>query len=388
MLLKNFKTALRDAVQKSPRIYSKIHSATFRWELDDSNAERDTQHFQDLTRALGFEEPAEEHIIGKDSPHRAVFDIAHAAAKRGSRGDRILIVIHYAGHAELNGQDQLIIFENHKSSRGFHAKYTFWSFILQDPNPPSLDHIDFLLIFDSWFGGLAPRAPPGTSRIIEVLAAANIEKASSQTDIFLPSTHPSNPRTQKQSFTSKLAKLVTSRKGRALSMGFSEMISELKAKSPAPGPHHCILLGPKSIRLPLPMAKWKVLGSPKPKEPANTKPYTALFSFHAREERMTSDKRDEVADSIEAISIKEIAVRRFYRAKCSTTFILQAPYYVFLNISGWDGVNLIYDDMPLCTIAEIQDYRMEWPQWVVEVVRDLGWGLVWRLGWGVVKSIL
>lgn len=68
-----------------------------------------------------------------------------------------------------------------------------------------------------------------------------------------------------------------------------------------------------------------------------------IFSITMDEELGGENKIQEVARLIESFSIgAKITVFTVHGSECSTGFIIEAPYWVYLNLAGRDGVRLVF----------------------------------------------
>lgn len=113
--------------QQGGRYYKTVYSFTIRFEIDDTSAVRDTQHFKDMILILGFPPPREIVLPKVDPfPTYSLETILSSLMKKIMQEDeRSLIIGHYAGHAGLDSIDKLVFFGTASSRAKLHH-YNFF----------------------------------------------------------------------------------------------------------------------------------------------------------------------------------------------------------------------------------------------------------------------
>src|SRR5947207_9180916 len=178
--LSDIQNALRTAVSRRSRVYSKSFALAIRFEKDDTRAERDCKHFQHILHAFGLS-PAEEYVIeGSDNmpgwrlitKFRSFLDAAIQSPGRS------IVLVHYAGHGKIDRNGDLVFQANFKShQRSFRFRNTFLDIVSENsPFSESNPSVDVVFILDSCYSGRATRAATNVSRVVEVLAAVKAEE--------------------------------------------------------------------------------------------------------------------------------------------------------------------------------------------------------------------
>ena len=104
-----FERALQAAVDKRSRHYAQTFALAVRFELDDTKAYQDTEHFQTLLHAFDLK-PAEEYILKKSDPMPGWTLKAHFMSllrTASTTPGRSLILVHYAGHGKVDFKRQI-----------------------------------------------------------------------------------------------------------------------------------------------------------------------------------------------------------------------------------------------------------------------------------------
>lgn len=104
-----FEAALQVAVSRRGTEYSNFYAFNFRWEDDNTNADRDENSFRELVQLLGFPSPdvyvipTGDLMLGFGVRHR----VSQMLVKAGHALGRSIIIIHYAGHGSANDLNEL-----------------------------------------------------------------------------------------------------------------------------------------------------------------------------------------------------------------------------------------------------------------------------------------
>ncbi|OJJ77939.1 hypothetical protein ASPBRDRAFT_202813 [Aspergillus brasiliensis CBS 101740] len=236
-----FQATLRAAVERRTREYSSIYSLTVRWEDDDTNAESDTNHFQNMLKNLDID-PAEEFVISSEelAPEFCLSSIWHSINGKARRDkERSLIIFHYAGHGTYK-RGRFSFADTRAGLKTIDAEGVLIEEVKNPARFPDSINTDVLFIFDCCYAHYATRAPDDTSSVIEVLAATSVSTVSARS--------PPN-----STFTAKLANEIACRKARNHeSVEFASAFQTLRKESTGQvRPTHALLVGASSIILPL-----------------------------------------------------------------------------------------------------------------------------------------
>ncbi|RWQ93595.1 hypothetical protein C8Q69DRAFT_529482 [Paecilomyces variotii] len=96
-----FKKVMEAAVSVREHVYDNFYASHWRWEDDNTNADRDASSFADLAHLLGFSAPEtySNSLTPAFEVHARIIDILKRAV---SDIGKSVIMIHYAGHGGLN----------------------------------------------------------------------------------------------------------------------------------------------------------------------------------------------------------------------------------------------------------------------------------------------
>ncbi|QKX61768.1 uncharacterized protein TRUGW13939_08924 [Talaromyces rugulosus] len=163
-----FRETLTAAVRQHEVRYTDAHSLSMRWEKDDTEADKDTARFQMMLQALHF--PAAHELVIKENDStpgwtaRGKIRETLAAARRTS--GRSIVIVHYAGHGELDSSRDLML---GKTSR-FSADRFLISLALDKVyDLQNTTNVDVLFILDCCYGYAACRASEVTDRVVELV---------------------------------------------------------------------------------------------------------------------------------------------------------------------------------------------------------------------------
>jgi hypothetical protein len=340
LTLDELKDLLNVAVDQRCRVYSKTFAISFRFELDNTTAANDTQHFQSVVRAFGFP-AAEEYIIPATDkvPGWSVEGKLKAIlTSTMDTNGRSLVMVHYSGHAKIDINGDLAFLASPEHPRSFKVQQALLNPVLNpvleeafnEENP----EVDTIFILDSCYSGHVTRSATDVSRVVEVLAAVGVGEEAL-------GNNPLRPKIQNRTFSAKLAGEIAQAKGKAASVEFSEIMASLRSNSPSKKPVHSILLGPNSIRL-----------SFSPKQPSLPSrfsqnlqpfaPYRAVFALHLTDD-LTEEEIEHVSNWIAALDPSiGLTVESVYRTN-SVGFIVEGPYSLFSKLSGLPGVALVFE---------------------------------------------
>ncbi|OJI82949.1 hypothetical protein ASPTUDRAFT_56938 [Aspergillus tubingensis CBS 134.48] len=210
------------------------------WELDDTNADLDTAHFQSMLRNFDTN-PPEVLVLGSDDRYpmntlqRTWLSIKEKVILKNERS---LIIFHYAGHGTtVNGSFSIAENTSEESKTA-----NFERAILADVKDPNAfpDHTDALFILDCCYAHYTTRAPKTSPNVIEILAATSSQTVTAR-------SAPDN------TFTAKLASEIARRK-RAHHEGvdFASVFQSLLSRSATMVRlTHALLVGAASVNIPL-----------------------------------------------------------------------------------------------------------------------------------------
>ncbi|GKZ33914.1 hypothetical protein AbraIFM66950_004004 [Aspergillus brasiliensis] len=321
-----FQATLRAAVEQRSQEYQSIYALTVRWKLDDTNADKDTAHFQNMLKHLDIDR-AEEVILRSDDDllefnfSRIWMDFT---AKARLDKERSLIIFHYAGHG-INQNGSFSFADTKAGLRTLNAQRVIIDDIKSPERLPDSANTDVLLIFDCCYAHYATRAPNTTRRAIEVLAAT--------------STHTESARSPPNStFTAKLANEIAYRKRRNHeSVEFASVFETLRKRSPGQvRPTHALLAGANSVTLPL-NGHRRVDPRTIPAE------YKALFSVSVSRD-LTTQEVEELAAWIRSLPpFAGLSIDSIYHTQ-SMCLIMQAALSVYTKLHNMQGYTLIAEN--------------------------------------------
>ena len=234
---------LSDAVSTRGRYYAHFHNVVVRFADDDTRADKDSLHFQDILKLLGLPR-AKEVLLGRQTMWDWASAMKPLCDVLDKQDERKLIIFHYAGHAVLIGGDLHLV-----ASLG--SKHTLdfeMSFGPLYRNSAEFTNADVIIILDCCFRGAATRAIGQDERSVEIIAAVG-----SSQEAFRNASN--QIRLQQKTFTSSLADEVARVVGNPAksSVAFAEIISFMRAVSnPDRLPEYRLRRGTIGIRLGIP----------------------------------------------------------------------------------------------------------------------------------------
>ncbi|KAI9375949.1 hypothetical protein BJX61DRAFT_24030 [Aspergillus egyptiacus] len=322
-----FRDTLTAAAAQRGRDYTNVYSLAVRWENDDTNAARDTEHFQRMLKDLDVA-PATEHIIRHDdsSPaftfHHAVFDLI-GKSKAKYEADHNLMILHYAGHGMVkNGS--FCFAETSAANNFINADMCVLNFVKDPQTISDSDHLDVLLIFDCCYAHVATRAPTVPRRVVEVMAPT-----STQTPMARSAPH--------NTFTAKLAGEIARRKRSGhRHVEFSDVFQTLRSRGDQVRPTHELLVGVASVLLPL--------NGPRTIDPSNIPPdYTALFSVSVSQDLTIDEMRQLSAWMRSLPRFASLNIDNVYRTQ-SMCLVMRSALSVYAKLNGIEGYSLIAEN--------------------------------------------
>lgn len=236
-----FKTALEAAVQQKRSSYKNVYSLTMRWGKDDTNAARDTEHFQRLLKALDVA-PAEELVIQSDDP---VYSITFSTAwlnlvgKAAAKLERNLVIFHYAGHGTTRA-GSFVFAETSAGTRVINADRSLIQPVTGSDYLSDSNNTDVLIILDCCCAHIATRAPAIQRRTVEILAATSCDTPNARCG-------PEN------TFSAKLAnEIATRRRQGHKRVDFADVFQSLKGQRVNKAwPTYAMMVGMFSVGLAL-----------------------------------------------------------------------------------------------------------------------------------------
>ncbi|OJZ90948.1 hypothetical protein ASPFODRAFT_57185 [Aspergillus luchuensis CBS 106.47] len=314
----DFQATLRAVVEQRSQQYQNIYSIAVRWELDDTNAELDTAHFQSMLKNFDTD-PAEVLVLGSDDHYPPG---SFLQRKRDS-ATNTLIIFHYAGHgATKNGSFNIVENMSEESKTA-----DFESAILADVKNPKgfSDMIDVLFILDCCYAHYTTRAPKTTRNVIEILAATSSQTVTAR-------SAPNN------TFTAKLANEIARRKkAHHESVEFTSVFQSLLTRpSTRVRPTHALLVGAASVNIPLNghrMVDPRII-------PAD---YNALFAVNISRD-ITKEELKELSTWMRELpSFAGLKIENIYHTQ-SMCLIMRASFSVYTKLHNMQGYNLIAEN--------------------------------------------
>ncbi|KAL4788183.1 hypothetical protein BJX76DRAFT_367333 [Aspergillus varians] len=316
-----FRQTIQAAVRQHSTQYTDSYSLSIRWEMDNTQAHRDTGHFQSLLQT--FHLPAAQELViaaTDDTPGWTLqgrFRQILSSAKQ-NRG-RALVIVHYAGHGEAQ-QDNGLDFVEHESGRRFSAQVFLFSMVMQNQGYELSNdsNVDVLFLLDCCHSYVACRAPETSHRIVEVIAATD-ESAS------LAYSPPRN------TITAKLAGEIRRRQREGHKyVEFAEVVQSLRAQPGAvKRPSHGLRMGALSICLPF---SGLTNVNPQHIQP----PLRVVFGVHITD-NMTAGQLNNFVTWIQALPANATITLEGVYPTSSTLLILCAPYAVYSKLAGMRG---------------------------------------------------
>lgn len=326
---------LEAAVAQRNSQYHQAISLTVRWEADDTQAWRDAIFFKKMIEKFQFP-PPEELILPRGDRRPGLIlqsKIADVFRRAKATNGRCVVLLHYAGHGQLDDSDNLVLVESGSggktvdSGRYFHGLADNDAYLLDD-----CSNVDVCYFLDCRYAHAAKRGPALAPRVVEIIAA---------TDELGPFANQPPGRT----FTAKVSGEVVFRERQGHQfVEIAELVQTLRANaetrrqqdtSPevAKKPTHHIRLGCRSICLPF--------NGLRSIDPATIPPsLRAVFSIHMAENM----KDNEIADLLRWIQTLppsvSLSLDGVYKTS-STLLIFESAYHVFSKLDGLPGVSLI-----------------------------------------------
>ena len=346
------KEVLEQAVARTEKHYEAVYTVAFRFEADDTSADRDTQHFQNFLRLLGLPKAKEVVFSAKSkTPGHDCCKILESLANRLDTHDKqCLIVCHYAGHGKIE-YDELYFSATPESKPTLNCQR--WLGVLWDKNEKLFDKADVVVILDSCFAGNAVRGMDASKRSVEVLCSVG--------DAQIAHGNKSNmARVQQRTFTSKLADCIAREVGRADApsfITFSQIIQQLRATShPDRMPEFHLKVGRHGVTLPLPppphmqglsrqdrQSSPASLTSPMSTTAISTQPTTtkAIFTVHLQNDDPKSKDVQELIQWIHLLDPKlGLNLTGVWKTD-SSVYMFEAPWHIWAELDGMRGVSLV-----------------------------------------------
>ncbi|KAJ9349271.1 hypothetical protein DTO027B9_7671 [Paecilomyces variotii] len=326
---KELEDALRAAVARQSHKYQNYHAFHFRFEDDDTRADRDGTTFANLAKILCFPTP-QTYVIPKANPtpgFEVMSKISAIISKASTATGRSLVLIHYAGHGGASDSNELTL----NSTSGKIAASLLVSLLVDEILLPFDAPLDIILIFDCCYSFPAARKPNPKSRIVEILTAGDDRDPIA----FSAGTQ--------LSFTSKV--LVEVRKRAQNGEKFIEvvdLIDTLRKSSPVKTPSYAAKVGMGSITLPLAQIPITPSTSPMRRNPPGP---LATFSLHVSK-TFSRDELKELVKWIGTFPKTKGASMKLENVKqtSSLVFIFEASRLSYLRICGLPGMLLICEN--------------------------------------------
>lgn len=325
-----FEAALQTAIEGRKKLYTTAYAFHWRWEDDNTSADRDEESFTQLAEILNFPKP-EVYIIPKRPRYSKIpgFDlhgkIANVLAKAAHDPGDSVVMLHYSGHGRENMLGELELLN-------LTGKVIPADRLLQDIQTdriiPLDETVDVIIILDCCFSFLASRTARQQHRRVDILCA------NERRDPVALGAGTSC------SFTSKLLVEARSRAQNGdVTVELSNLIETLREKSPRKKPTYAARLGLGSIILPLVPTIPSVASRP----PAPG--LLATFSMHVSDNFTEKELKDLVSwmgmlPKSKSAGLKLESIKKTH----SMLFIFETNLRSFHRISGMPGVNLICEN--------------------------------------------
>ena len=336
---------LQHAVANRGRQYAHHHTFTFRFQDDDTRADRDSQKFQSMLRVLNL--PAAEEVVLSSKmvawDFRPVID--RLTKKLDVEEDRKFLMFHYAGHAKLNDSGDLCLVPslNSKAFLDFAREFgILWSAEVV------LDRVDVVIILDCCYSAASARGPIQADRTVEIVSSVGM----SQQALGNPSTVA---RMQNRTFTSRLADEVARTVGNPdkTSVSFSEIVAKMRGTSrPERVPEYAVKLGGPSIRLPISRTRSQAGTSSSGRSHGHSRSSSsisatpdsdvmAIFRVRLGDADSSGDEVSRLVEWIHSLHPSiGLELTGVYRGR-STDLIFHAPWALWSMLDGLDGWELV-----------------------------------------------
>lgn len=336
---------LQLAVTNRDRQYAHQHTFTLRFHDDDTQADKDSQHFQSILRTLNF--PAAEEVILSNKmvtwDFRPVID--RLTKKLDMEEDRKLIIFHYAGHAKLNDSGDLYLVSslNSKAFLDFSREFgIFWT------DEVVLDRVDVIIILDCCYSVTSARGSPKADRTVEIVSAMGM----SQKALGNPSTVA---RIQNRTFTSRLADEIAKTIGNPekSSFCFAEIVAQIRGTSRLECvPEYALKLGGPSIRLSIPRPRPQA-GTSSGKSHDHSRSSSsisatpdndvmAIFTVRSNNADISDDEVSRLVEWIHSLHPSiGLELTGIYRGRSTDSIFFHAPWALWTMLDGLDDWQLI-----------------------------------------------
>lgn len=315
-------------------MYQNLYALHFRFDDDNTGAERDGASFVQIANLIGIPQP-EIYIIPRSEAMPA-FEVAHKISEmvkhaKNSLG-RSAIIIHYAGHG---GEDFHGMLELSSAGGKKIATSRFVENIIKDYFIPLDQPIDFLMIFDCCYGFLPTRDTKPSNRLVELVGSGDVR------DPIAFGAGVTN------TLTSKILVEVRARAQQGYKrVEIAEIVASIQQNSPLKKPSHAAQVGTGSVTFAVNAAAAATTNTPSP----NLSPapgMLATFSMHVsasftHEELNGLVKWIDELPKTPSTSLKLEGVKE----TASTLFIFESSILCFLRIRGLPGVVLICENSP------------------------------------------
>jgi len=317
-----FENAITRAVNNRSRTYNNSFALSIRWERDNTNASADTDNFQAILSTLNLDQ-AEVEILAKQDQTpgwtlndkiRSVFRLAANAPGKS------IVLIHYAGHGEVRGE-QLFAIEG-PSRRSINFQRFIDTVVAGDVQDFDIADTDAVFILDCCYSHVATRTSNPTTRVVEILSASDDHTP----EALVP---PRN------TLTGKLRGEIARRKrdGHHFVI-LSDVMSTIRENSSVVKPTHHVRLG-VSICFPF-------TGVTRINPNTIAPSLRAVFSVRIAE-NMTQEQLDRFLTWIETLPPRFAMELDAIYTTTSTLLIFQSASALFTNLARYPGITFISD---------------------------------------------
>lgn len=359
--LQPLRSRIETALDQRGRHYSNYFTFAFRFEADDTAAEKDTANFQTILELLGLPQAVELVIkAGDKTPRwRIIGFIGEMFQSQVINSGRTLLIGHYAGHGGVIEKDQLYFVSGPPSP--LRVLYDSTLGELMNSMMVPLD-TDCCIIIDSCYSEIVTRSRNESQFAAEVVASVGPDQKSL-------GNWSNLARVQNGTFTSRLADEIAREVGRgASSVGFEHLIETLRQRSkPDSMPVYHLKAGASGIRIPnlkhlspsphmslttpQPLRQASV-SSPAPSSPGSPSPdmfrpssstpdLSVIFRVHLNNVNPAGLEAEQLLDWVRSLS-KNLGVELMgvYKSR-STVLLFHAPWSVWANLNGLSGFSFV-----------------------------------------------
>ncbi|MCJ1379355.1 hypothetical protein MMC17_002456 [Xylographa soralifera] len=344
MDLQDLRSVLQDAISQRGKYYEHKLALSIIWKDDDTRADKDVSHFQDMCKMLGFPH-ATECIL--DTNKHPFWDVTGNLGRISKQCDILegkkLLMVHYGGHATVNINGELLFVPVPDATKPVPYLRTLHSLCEKHSG---FEMVDVIIILDSCYSATAIHGMLSDDRSVEILASVGTEQRALGNLSYAV-------RTQNKTFTRRLAEQIALRVARAEpSINFAAIIAELRRTSNEQRrPEYSLQRGKVGIRIALPSKPPHVragelrLSSSSEAAGATSTPSKpeifATFKVHLTSAEAKSSEALKLVEWIHLLHPKVGLTLQGLYSTSSTCLVLETPWYVWLQVQNLPGFELV-----------------------------------------------